>query len=313
VTTPNAGAVSIVESATNPTGSGSIDLGLLAEITAPPATTQNPLRITFTIDGADANSLIVRRDGVPVAACTGAPAAVPDPCVSARATVAGDAVLTILTSHASEWTFGPGATLTIENVVRNDAGGHATCSDFSFAINGGSPTPFEADCSNSIVVEAGTYSFTQAAVASYTTTYAGCTNINVASGGAATCMITNDDIAPPTYAFTGFVGPVDNPPVLNTIKAGQAVPVKFSLGGSLGLDVFASGYPKSQHVTCSTSAPLDAVEETVTAGASSLSYDPATGLYSYVWKTDKAWSQTCRQLIVRLADGTDHVAQFKFK
>jgi hypothetical protein len=32
-----------------------------------------------------------------------------------------------------------------------------------------------------------------------------------------------------------------------------------------------------------------------------------------VWKTDKGWAGTCRQLIIRLSDGTTHLANFKFK
>jgi len=43
----------------------------------------------------------------------------------------------------------------------------------------------------------------------------------------------------------------------------------------------------------------------------SLSYEAATDRYSYVWKTSKAWAQTCRQLIVRLADGAEHIADLK--
>jgi hypothetical protein len=78
------------------------------------------------------------------------------------------------------------------------------------------------------------------------------------------------------------------------------------------LNIFAAGYPASQTVACSSSAPLDAVEQTVTAGASGLTYDAATDTYTYVWKTDKSWAGTCRQLTVRLSDGTDHIAQFKF-
>src|ERR1044072_1316521 len=35
------------------------------------------------------------------------------------------------------------------------------------------------------------------------------------------------------YNFTGFFTPIDNPPVLNEMKAGAAAPVKFSLGGNL--------------------------------------------------------------------------------
>lgn len=47
-------------------------------------------------------------------------------------------------------------------------------------------------------------------------------------------------------------------------------------------------------------------------GASSLSYDATTDQYKYVWKTNKAWAQSCRQLIVKLSDGSSHVANFRF-
>src|SRR6266540_3231667 len=51
----------------------------------------------------------------------------------------------------------------------------------------------------------------------------------------------------------------------------------------------------------------------VTAGGSSLSYDAESDTYTYVWKTEKSWAGTCRQLIVRLNDGSERVAFFKFK
>ncbi len=50
----------------------------------------------------------------------------------------------------------------------------------------------------------------------------------------------------------------------------------------------------------------------MTAGSSSLSYDATTDQYTYVWKTNKAWARSCRQLILRLSDGTDHIASFSF-
>jgi hypothetical protein len=50
----------------------------------------------------------------------------------------------------------------------------------------------------------------------------------------------------------------------------------------------------------------------VTAGGSSLSYDPTLDQYNYVWKTDRAWAGSCRQLVVKLVDGTFHRANFKF-
>ena len=115
-----------------------------------------------------------------------------------------------------------------------------------------------------------------------------------------------------SYAFAGFFSPVDNLPVVNTVQAGQSIPVKFSLGGYQGMAIFAAGYPKSIVMTCGASAQ-DAVEETGTAGASTLTFDPATGRYHYVWKTEKAWSGTCRQLQVKFADGKVQVANFFFK
>jgi hypothetical protein len=117
----------------------------------------------------------------------------------------------------------------------------------------------------------------------------------------------------PTYHFGGFASPVDDLPTLNQMKAGGAVPVKFSLGGSFGMSIFAGGYPRSETVSCLSSAPVDGVEQTVTAGASGLTYDAASGLYTYVWKTDKAWAGTCRQLVLAFMDGTTARANFKFK
>jgi hypothetical protein len=110
-----------------------------------------------------------------------------------------------------------------------------------------------------------------------------------------------------------FSQPVDNLPVLNSARAGQSVPVKFSLGGDQGLAILAPGYPKSQLVPCDSSAPVDGIEETVTAGGSSLSYDAASGLYKYIWKTDRSWAGTCRQLVLGLADGTFRHANFMFR
>jgi hypothetical protein len=109
------------------------------------------------------------------------------------------------------------------------------------------------------------------------------------------------------YTWSGFFQPVDNAPTVNS-----AIPVKFSLGGSYGLNIFASGYPKVQQVACG-STQADEVEQTVTAGASGLSYDATTGQYSYTWKTDKKWAGSCRQLILKLVDGSEHVAMFQFR
>ena len=111
------------------------------------------------------------------------------------------------------------------------------------------------------------------------------------------------------YRFVGFFTPVENPPAMNGATAGSAVPVKFSLTGNQTLAIL-DGTPASAPIACDSAAPSHAVE-TVAAGSSGLSYDAVSDTYLYVWKTDKAWADTCRQLVLKLADGTLHRANFK--
>ena len=97
-----------------PTPDGFTFLEQQVEVTAPPATAAAPLEITFVIDaiqfpaGEDATTINVFKDGVPVAGCAVLPPSPiePDPCISARTTLAGgDGQITVLTSTASVWSF----------------------------------------------------------------------------------------------------------------------------------------------------------------------------------------------------------------
>lgn len=115
------------------------------------------------------------------------------------------------------------------------------------------------------------------------------------------------------YPFAGFFAPVDNPPTLNKVKAGARVPVRFSLDGDQGLGIFAEGSPTSEEIACVAGTTIDPIEQTLSGRPSSLSYDAATDTYTYAWKTQKGWRGTCRELIVTLDDGTEHVAEFQFK
>jgi hypothetical protein len=100
--------------------------------------------------------------------------------------------------------------------------------------------------------------------------------------------------------------------MLNSSKAGSAVPLKFNLGGYQGMSIMAAGYPKSAPMSCS-GAVEDPLLETVTAGSSSLQYDASANQYIYVWKSEKSWAGTCRQIQVKLSDGSVHTANFSFK
>jgi hypothetical protein len=102
---------------------------------------------------------------------------------------------------------------------------------------------------------------------------------------------------PRGFEWAGFFPPVANLPATNVDNAGRTIPMKFSLGGNHGLNIFAAGYPKSE----------------LTATAGSLSYDARDDQYTYTWRTDRAWSGQTRLFVLKLIDGSEHKANFQFR
>ena len=115
------------------------------------------------------------------------------------------------------------------------------------------------------------------------------------------------------YPMAGFVAPIANPPAFNPVNANQSVPVKFSLGGDRGLSILADGSPASQAINCTTLDPIGPLVPTQTAGGSGLAYDAGSDTYTYNWKTERSWRDSCRQLIVTLDDTSEHLAYFRFR
>ncbi len=113
------------------------------------------------------------------------------------------------------------------------------------------------------------------------------------------------------YNFTGFFSPINNLPTLNSANAGKNIPVKFSLSGNKGLNIFAPDNPYSVSYNCASGVQGVDIVETENPGGSTLTYSPDT--YHYNWKTEKSWEGTCRTLVVTLNDGSVHTANFKFK
>jgi Tol biopolymer transport system component len=120
-----------------------------------------------------------------------------------------------------------------------------------------------------------------------------------------------DACEPLSYTFSGFFQPVDNLPTFNKTKPGKNIPVRFSLGGDKGLDIFESGYPKSEPIACDPSAVVDGVEQTTT-GKGGLSYDAVSDRYTYNWTTSSTGSG-CQQFVMKLKDGSVQRANFIFK
>ena len=141
----------------------------------------------------------------------------------------------------------------------------------------------------------------------------GTTTVNVTAEDAVGNTSTATFTVTVLYNFGGFLQPVDSMPTLNIAQPGSSIPVKFSLSGSKGLGILAAGYPVSAAIPCSANEPGAQLEETDTAGNSGLTYESSSDQYKYVWKTNKAWKGTCRLLVVRLTDGSEHYAKFRFK
>ncbi len=98
-------------------------------------------------------------------------------------------------------------TLVVTKVLPNDNSGTLTCPDFSFTVNGGAATPFEADCSNSQTVLVGTYDIEEdnLPIAGYDTAYNNCADVVVSAGETETCTITNDDQPNPAIDVEKYV------------------------------------------------------------------------------------------------------------
>lgn len=131
--------------------------------------------------------------------------------------------------------------------------------------------------------------------------------------GCATALVeVTVSVGQQAWPWQGFFAPVDPMPVVNTVKAGQAIPMKFSLGGDRGLAIFAEDSPVSVRHGCNTIGGTDAIESTVNPGGAQLTYHQDTQRYQYVWKTQKKWAGQCRTFRMVLRDGSVHEAEFKF-
>ena len=107
---------------------------------------------------------------------------------------------------------------------------------------------------------------------------------------------------------------------LNSVDAGDTVPLRFSLGSNQGLDILASGSPYSREVDCDTLHPVSQLEDSLTPrsvpvaaetpGGSGLSVS-GRGVYTYPWKTSEDQAGTCQELVLTRLDGVQHRAFFE--
>jgi len=118
------------------------------------------------------------------------------------------------------------------------------------------------------------------------------------------------------YTFVGFLQPIDNLPIINSVKAGQTIPVKWQLKDAAGyligdLGSLAASGLQSVKIACDNGAPIDAVEELAAPGSTVFRFDGTQFIFN--WQTTKSWAGTCRMMTVTLKDGNVYSAQFTFK
>lgn len=117
------------------------------------------------------------------------------------------------------------------------------------------------------------------------------------------------------WTLKGFFQPVDMNGVINTVKAGSTVPLKFQIfSGSTELtNVSAVKSFTTKTISCSsvTTALTDDVEVTSTGGTS-LRYDSTGDQFIQNWQTPKA-AGTCYQATMTAQDGSSISALFKLK
>jgi hypothetical protein len=116
------------------------------------------------------------------------------------------------------------------------------------------------------------------------------------------------------YDFDGFLWPLVNPPRVNRWKAGLPVPVRFSLGSYRGSAPVAAGYPKVAPVSCSGGGEAAGSEKAGGSWTKRSVHASKHGAWTYMflWKTEKNWAGGCRQLVLKLDDGTVHRVDVQF-
>ena len=136
-------------------------------------------------------------------------------------------------------------------------------------------------------------------------------DVTVTVDGVTTTVGSGETSSVTAWDFRGFTAPVDNPNVLNVLKAGQAVPLKWRLVRSDGTAVTNLSTAKLtvSSLDCDTATTPDAVEE-VASGASGLQ-NLGNGYYQLNWKSPKSYAGSCKTLHLDIGEGVTRDAYFK--
>lgn len=105
------------------------------------------------------------------------------------------------------------------------------------------------------------------------------------------------------YDFDGFYAPVDRPNTMNVSKAGQAIPLKWTLKNANGAPVtdLATVTVRAVSIGCALGSTTDLVEE-YASGSSGLQ-NFGDGRYQFNWKTPTTYAGSCKSIELVFAAG----------
>ena len=109
------------------------------------------------------------------------------------------------------------------------------------------------------------------------------------------------------YPFE-YIAPTLESPGTNHLMAGAKRTIRFSMDGNSGTNVI-QGWPRHRPVNCDTG---EALGRLTVGRIYNFRYEAGSDQYVLLWKTAPGWDDTCRDFVVRLRDGTQHVARFAF-
>lgn len=115
-----------------------------------------------------------------------------------------------------------------------------------------------------------------------------------------------------SWSVHGFSAPVDNQPVVNSTKAGRAVPLKWHVTNAANAPVtnLSAATVTVQNLSCGLNVTTDELEETF-AGGSGLQ-NLGNGDYQLNWKTPTTYAGSCKTMVLDLGGGVTVQADFRF-
>jgi hypothetical protein len=308
-----------VTSSANPSVSGQ-SVTFTATVTANAPGSGTPTgTVQFKIDGVNSGSPVAMSGG---SATSGSITSLSVGAHTISAVYSGDSSFTATTGTLTQTVNNaPTSTLVGTSVNPSNYGQSVTFTATVSTNAPGSGTPTGTVTFKDGASTLGTGTLNGAGQATYSTSLlsGGSHSISAVYSGSATHATSTGSLPTQTVtpiATKGFYQPVSmtppsSPLVLNTVKAGSTVPLKFNLylGSTTITDTSYVSAFTSSTVRCDSDAVMDPVDFT-TSGNTGLRWDSTAGQFINNWKTpSKAGS--CIDVTMTAIDGTSIQAHFK--